>query len=275
MPKVSVVIPTIPGREDMLKRLLSTIPNDYETIVVGDEDLLLAAKRNKGARQASGQYLLFIDDDNYLRDGAIENMLKHFKEATGAMGMVACYSDKKMLVADGGSKRNYLTGFTKGINTNKKIYNINLLRVERIYQVDEVANAFMIRKEVFDDAGGLDEVNFPIDLDEADICKRMKDMGYKIVMNPNAICYHNSQTYSHIPDFRRPMNSYFMARNKVLFQKKHLSKLQYLVYLMIFMPITWAGYMVCLTYRGKAWMCYHFTKGIIEGLSGRKKNRYQ
>ena len=64
MVKVSVIIPTMLGREDMLARLLSTIPEGYEPIVVGDENLLLAAKRNKGAKLAHGEYLLFIDDDN-------------------------------------------------------------------------------------------------------------------------------------------------------------------------------------------------------------------
>src|SRR3990167_9239270 len=122
--KISVIIPTMKGREALLAKLLSTLPEDCEKIVVDDEDLLLAAKRNKGARQAKGEYLFFVDDDNYLKDFALSEMLKAFDETIGVMGMTACYDDKKMRVADGGSDRNMLTGFTRGVNTNRRISDV-------------------------------------------------------------------------------------------------------------------------------------------------------
>ena len=251
------------GREAMLQKLLSTIPEEYEKIVVDDEDLLLAAKRNKGAKKATGEYLLFIDDDNYLASGVIEEMLSEFKKKIGVMGMTACYDDKKMKVADGGSKRNYLTGFTSGFYTNELIYEIPY---SLIYQVDEVANAFMIPRHVFEEVGGFDEVNFPIDLDEADLCKRIKDMGYQIVMNPKAICYHKSQTYSPVPDFRRPFNAYTMGRNKVYYQRKHLSFIAYSVYLICFFWMTPFFYSVSLLYRGKLKILFYFLWGVIDGV---------
>ena len=283
MSQVSVIIPTMKGREDMLKRLISTLPSECETIVVDDEDLLLAGKRNKGARLSKGKYLFFIDDDNYLKDKehVYRMMDACAAEEVGVVGMTACYDDKKLIVADGGSKRDYLTGFTEGINTNKRIYEIDTHIGKftgfdfETYDVDEVANAFMIRRDVFEAVGGLDEENFPIDLDEADICKRIKDMGYRIVMNPRAICYHKSQTYSHIPNFRRPMNAYFMGRNRVLYQRKHNSHLRYGVYFVFFMPVFVLYYAASLVYRKKPLMIVHFVKGVIDGILGRKQNKYQ
>ena len=133
----------------------------------------------------------------------------------------------------------------------------------------------MVRKEVFEDSGGFDEENFPIDLDEADLCRRVTDMGYLIAMNPKAICYHDSQTYSHIPNFRRPMNAYFMARNRILYQKKHLNKLQLAVYFALFFPIFVGGYIVSLLIKRNPKMIPHFLKGIVDGISGRKENPYQ
>lgn len=268
MSKTSVIIPTMKGREDKLKKLLSTLPPDCERIIVDDENLLLAAKRNKGAKQAKGTYLLFIDDDNYLKDGAISEILNSFTEEIGVMGMTACYHNKKMIVADGGSYRYFISGFTSGRRTNQ-----NAFEETEIYEVDEAANAFMIRKDVFEDVGGFDEINFPIDLDESDICKRIKDMGYKIVYNPKAICYHDSITYSCIPNFRRPLNAYFMGRNRVLFSRKHSHC--HLVYLIIFMPIFVVFYCAALLYRKNPRMIPHFLKGVLDGISGRKQNPYQ
>ena len=274
--KVSCVIPTMKGREAMLARLLSTIPNDYEKIVVDDEDLLLAAKRNKGARKATGEYLLFIDDDNYLKDGAIPNMVEGFREWTGVMGMQACYSDKKMIIADGGSFRSMLTGFTFGLRTNNEWWRQSWLDSNfGRYEVHEVANAFMIPRQVFEDVGGFDEENFPIDLDEADICRRIKGMGYRIVMNPLAVCYHNSQTYSPIPNFRRPINAYFMGRNRQLYQRKHLNALSYWVYLAFFLPIFIGFYTGSLLWRKNFQVIIPFWKGVLDGIRGCRTNKYQ
>jgi GT2 family glycosyltransferase len=189
----------------------------------------------------------------------------------GVGGVVACYGDKKMIITDGGSLRFYTSGLMWGVNTNKNINRIE----QNIYGVDEVANAFMIPRNVFEDVGGFDEENFPIDMDEADICKRIKDMGYRIVMNPTTVCYHDSQTYSNIPDFRRPMNGYFMGRNKVLYQKKHLKKMQYVIYILIFMPMTVFGYFLCLSYRRKFKMFSYFLKGTIDGILGVYENQFQ
>jgi GT2 family glycosyltransferase len=182
------------------------------------------------------------------------------------MGMTTCYSDKKMLIADGGSLRNPF-GFTEGLRTNQRVWEKRTI----LYEVDEAANSFMIRKEVFEEAGGFDEVNFPIDMDEADLCKRIRDKGYCIVYNPNAICYHESITYSCIPDFRRPMNAYFQGRNRILFQKKHVGTIN----LFLFVPLFVISYCLCLLFRRKPWMVVHFLKGIRDGITGRKENPYQ
>lgn len=264
MVKISVIIPTMAGREKLLEKLLNTIPRACEVIVVPDMDILLAAKRNKGAKKATGEYFLFIDDDNYLDDEAIGELLKIAEKSDnfGVIGLMACYDNNYLSVADGGSKRNDLTGFTKGINTNAYWPQIS----KEPYEVDEVANAFLIHSELFYSLNGFDEKNFPIDLDEADICRRIKNLGYKIIICPTARCFHKSQTYSRIADFRRPLNAYYMGRNKILYQRKHISFGLYVLYLLVFMPITILAYMFCLFYRKKPLMFFYFCKGIKDGL---------
>lgn len=272
MPLVSVIIPTMPGREAMLKKLLSTIPDKYEKIVVGDTNILLAAKRNKGAQKAKGEYLLFIDDDNYLEPGAIEEALELAEQDwVGVVGFMACYDDKKDSIADGGSKRNYLTGFTTGINTNTSWSEIH----KEPYEVDEIANAFMMHEELFYELGGFDEKNFPIDLDEADFCKRAKDKGYKIMMCPMARCYHKSQTYSHIPNFRKELYAYFHGRNRILYSGKHNAGLRYLRHISIFLPLFVCYYTACLIWQRNFKVITPFLKGVFDGISRCYKNKYQ
>jgi len=133
----------------------------------------------------------------------------------------------------------------------------------------------MIRIDIFFILGGLDEQSFPIDLDEADFCRRAKDLDYVVAMSMFSLCEHESQTYSRIPNFRRPLNAFYMGRNKILFQRKHCHPVEYLIYMTFFMPLTVLGYVACLLYRRKPWMIYHFLKGVIHGIQGRTKNIYK
>jgi len=272
MTRVSCIIPTMKGREALLVKLISTIPKRYEIIVVDDEDLLLAAKRNKGARQANGEYLFFVDDDNYLAPLAIENAVGTAEQAgVGVVGFMACYDDKQDLIADGGSKRNYLTGFTTGMNTNAFWSKL----CKEPYEVDEIANAFLMHSELFYELQGFDEENFPIDLDEADLCKRAKDRGLKIMVDPLARCFHRSITYSPIPDFRRPLNAYCMGKHRINYQRKFNNSLRYGVYLGVFLPVFVCFYTASLIWRRKPIMVFHFLRGIFDGLFCRRKNPYQ
>jgi GT2 family glycosyltransferase len=250
--------------------LLASLPTGVEVIIVPDADKSLSEKRSLGAYKARGKYLLFIDDDNYVDRDAIEFLMAFRDKEIGVMGMMACYHDKPDTVADGGSVRNYLTSFMKGINTNKKTSEIPPCP----YEVNEVANAFMVKKELFFRVGGFDAERFPIDLDEADLCKRIKNLGYKIMVCPAAVCYHKSNTYSCIPDFRRPKNAYFMGRNRIFYQRKHLSPTEYFVFMLVFFPIFVSAYCACLICRGKLGMVVHFLKGVQDGISGRRQNTY-
>ena len=270
--QVSVVIPTMPGREAMLAKLKSTIPSKYEVVVVDDPKLLLAGKRNKGAMKAGGEYLFFVDDDNYLEPGAIEAALAIAETpGIGVVGFMACYDDKKDLVADGGSMRNHLTGFTTGMNTNANWSSIK----DELYEVDEVANAFMMHSELFYELGGFDEKNFPMDMNESDLCKRVKDKGLKIVMVPLARCYHKSVTYSVFPTFRKELYAYHHGMGRILYSRKYNAGLRYWGHLSIFLPLFVCFYTASLLWRRNWKVILPFWRGITDGLFGRLENTHK
>lgn len=97
MPKFSIIIPVY-NVEDYIKDCLDSIKNqslkDYEVIVVNDgtkdnsmnivkkypvtiinqENQGLSAARNTGAKQATGDYLLFVDSDDYLEKDTLKKI---------------------------------------------------------------------------------------------------------------------------------------------------------------------------------------------------------
>jgi GT2 family glycosyltransferase len=76
----------------------------------------------------------------------------------------------------------------------------------------------LIRKSVFHEAGGFDEVNLAVAFNDVDLCLRIRECGYRIVWTPYAELYHyesisrgSDLSSGHIKRFRREAN-YFAER---------------------------------------------------------------
>ena len=77
-PQLSLIIPFY-GTADkkMLERCLASIycqdlkTEDYEIILADDQGKGLGGARNNGIRKAQGEYILFIDADDYLFPNAL------------------------------------------------------------------------------------------------------------------------------------------------------------------------------------------------------------
>jgi GT2 family glycosyltransferase len=64
-------------------------------------------------------------------------------------------------------------------------------RLKRVQTVSCVTAACMVlRRAVFDELGGLDEVNLPVSYNDVDFCLRLRARGYRIVWTPHAELDH-------------------------------------------------------------------------------------
>lgn len=86
--EITVVIPTIPGRENDLRRALDSVAaqtfKDWRTIVVCDVDGEgAAATRQRGLEMVETPWVAFLDDDDWFAPIHLERMLAHALE-TGA-----------------------------------------------------------------------------------------------------------------------------------------------------------------------------------------------
>lgn len=92
-PIVSVVIPTINGREELLERALDSVEKQtYKNIeiIVVDEGLSANKQRNIGISKSNGEYIAFLDDDDVWYKTKIERQMEVMKKYPDCP-LVTCY----------------------------------------------------------------------------------------------------------------------------------------------------------------------------------------
>ena len=288
MPLVSVIIPTY-KRKDKLRRLLnSLLESDYPrdkmeiivvvdadgedysdlikefpmvTFVFNDTEKLAAESRNIGAKLARGKYLFFIDDDNIVDKYAISKIIEVFEthEDAGLVGpLMLFYSEPSKIWCAGAVVDKPLF---RGIHLyfGKNITNIQ----EDLIPCDYIPNFYSIPAEIFREVGGFDSVSFPIAWEEVDLAIRVKKLGYKVLVTPKAITWHD------VPVMREfhitPKRAYFRGRSRVLFYKKHAP------WRLILLPIDIIGFTTNLLKssltKNKFEKFIQYVWGIVHGLT--------
>lgn len=97
MIKLSILIPTVNGREEKLDRLRSILDpqlnEDVELLIAKDnKEISIGRKRQKLLERATGEYVVFIDDDDTISKDYVSSILKNL--GADAVGfLIDCYSD--------------------------------------------------------------------------------------------------------------------------------------------------------------------------------------
>jgi hypothetical protein len=292
-PLISVVIPTY-NRPDKLNRLLESLNNiEYPTdkleiIVVDDasekgiydtvcrhfqeiimirnnEKRFLAGSRNIGVKYSKGELIFLVDDDNVLDCRCVNELVELMKsyERVGIAGPITYYLHEPKKILFAGVKRNLLTGRTIFVGKGEE----DLGQYQYPIVSDDIPNAFMVRREIFDKIGFFDEERFPIHYDEADFGMRVRHLGYKILIVPKAKIYH--ETPSTYRGRFQPTRTYYAVRNKIVFHRKYLKTLQFITFLLAFSPLFLAYY--CIK-TGQISTCI---AANMDGLTGKDRVRLQ
>jgi GT2 family glycosyltransferase len=204
----------------------------FVRLIENDKNLGFARAVNQGLQKASGRYVLLLNPDTQVKNGAIERLMS-FMDAHPKAGISGA-----QLLNSNGSKQNSIANFP---SLATELLNKNLLRwlsperfpgKERNYsepiEVDSVIGAcMMVRREALDQVGFLDEDYF-LFLEETDWCYRMKRAGWKIYHNPQVEVYH-FQGKSAEAERKRAKVEYY--RSRYHFFKKNKGNLQWVILL--------------------------------------------
>lgn len=153
-----------------------------------------AAGNNIAAREAQGRYLLLLNPDTEVMDGAIDKLVAFAERRSdgGGWGGVCVLSDGRI---DPGCRQSEPTLSGRflallGLDGKRAA---NLPRDDQFEgAVPVLEGAFMmLRRSLWQELGGLDE-SFVMYGEETDLCRRIRDAGYAIYMTGAARIMHFS-----------------------------------------------------------------------------------
>jgi len=208
-PLVSIIIVNWNAKE-MLRNCLNSIrenttyPN-YKIVVVdnGSTDgsvemikkefphvQLIQNKENIGFAKANNQGIKSIESDYYFLIGNDTEVTKNWLTSM----IEVSESDSKFGIT--GCKLIFPNGRIQHAGAWVKIHGVeHCLREkgDKLRQVDYVTGAaFLIKKEVIDKIGLLDEGFSPFYYEDSDYCVRARKAGYKIIYNPKTAIIHHT-----------------------------------------------------------------------------------
>ena len=241
---VSIVIPhwnNVDVLSECLESILNTDFENFETIVVdnastdnsvasvrsnypnvklieNDKNYGYAGGCNIGAEAASGDFLIFLNNDTVQEKDWISNLIKTINsddKIAAVQPKILNYYDRNVFDYAGGSGGHmdiYCFPFARG-----RIFSFQE-NDEGQYNNKEKCfwssgTCFMVRRELFQKAGGFDK-SFFAHMEEIDICWRLYAMGFEVWVEPDSVVYHkNALTlpmYSHKKYYLNHRNSLLM-----------------------------------------------------------------
>lgn len=198
-------------------------------------NLGFAAANNRGFEIAQGRYFILLNSDAFLKPGALKTAIQHMDESP-LVGLAG-----GRLVGRDGDWQPSARMFPSIINDFLSISGLSARfpksrlfgRVDRTWadenqstEVDWVPGAFsIISRDVLAEIGFFDE-RFFLYYEEVDLCKRMKQAGYKIWYWPDIEVVHlggeSSKTVKHLTMSKSGAQlTLWRMRSALLYYRKH------------------------------------------------------
>lgn len=190
--EMEVEVLIINNDEEILDRISDSPENKFELRVIEfNKNIGFGKAQNLGFKQSRGKYILFLNPDTKILSGALREMLRAFAsdEKIGVVGPLLVDSANKFQADCFGVSQTPLSTIGRKIFVNDR-HSTSVCR--QVFETDWVSGgAMMARRNVFKEVGGFDEKYFMY-FEDVDLCQRVKNRGYKIVVNPAARIFHES-----------------------------------------------------------------------------------
>ncbi|MEO8147859.1 MAG: glycosyltransferase family 2 protein [Bacteroidia bacterium] len=203
-------------------------------LIVNESNGGFAKGYNDCLKYVNAEYILLLNSDVEVTENWIEpliNILDNDSTVAGVQPKIKAYQNKKNFEfagASGGFIDKYGFPFCRGrifdsLETDNGQYNDS----REVFWT--TGACMLIRKKIFDEHRGFDE-DFFAHMEEIDLCWRIQNAGYRLMVEPASIVYHIG---GGTLDAASPQKTFYNFRNNLLMLHKNLpsSKLYYILFI--------------------------------------------
>lgn len=228
--KELVIVDNASDSQDTLD-LYERLKRDHGAKIVGaNQPFNFSRMINLGAAAASADMLLLLNNDIEFKntDTLAEARAAALRPEVGIVGTKLLYPDGTVqhagVLLDYHPREHAVRAMHVGRGAERSSPGY-LGQYGHARQLQAVTGAFMmLRREVFDEVGGFDEVALPVEFNDIDFCLRVGNAGYKIVCLPlDGVFHHESASRGKADTV--PVRQMRMAA-KALMERRWLSKFQ-------------------------------------------------
>ena len=172
------------GSEDETESFFSNL--EGVTYIKNPNNLGFLRSCNNAARSASGEYILFLNNDTAVLDGWLDRLLEPFegREDIGVVGSKLIYPDG-LLQESGGIL------WESGACNYGKLADPDSTEYSYLRQVDYVSGASLLTPlNIWNEIGGFDEQYVPAYCEDSDYCLAVRDKGYMVLVQPASHVIH-------------------------------------------------------------------------------------
>ncbi len=222
LPKVTVIIPTRNGLVHLRACVESLLENtDYpnlEVIIIDNQsdndetlrylDLLSTNKfihvfqydlpfnysaiNNYAVRKSAGDLICLLNNDTEIihTDWLKEMVSQLLRPGVGIVGAKLYYSDGTIQHAgDAVGPGGCADHLHSGLAGDDPGYGMRAICAQELSAV--TAACLLTRRDIWQQVGGLDELNLAVAFNDVDYCLRVREAGYRVVWTPHAELYHH------------------------------------------------------------------------------------
>ncbi|MDW8105332.1 MAG: glycosyltransferase family 2 protein [Armatimonadota bacterium] len=169
-------------------------------LVASERNLGYAAGNNLLLQQAQGEYLLLLNPDTEVTEGALDTAVRYLREHpdVAALGAKLVYPDGRVQRSVRGFPEpeavmwEYL-GLARLFPHSRRFgaYRMTWFTYDQIAEVDQPMGTFLMLSRCAVRAVGLMDERFPIFFNEVDWCYRAKQQGLRMVFHPGVVIIHH------------------------------------------------------------------------------------
>jgi GT2 family glycosyltransferase len=159
----------------------------WARVVQNSANLGFAEGNNIGAQHATGDYLIFLNNDTIVDQRWMENLIAaaDASETVGICGSKILDMENRNIIQEVGGLCDVY-----GFSLSRGFGEIDVSQYDKIDEVFYVSGASLLVKRAVGDKIGLFDPEYFFNQEDVDLCWRTWLCGYRVLVNPFSIVYH-------------------------------------------------------------------------------------